>query len=101
MSYDMMYKYKGFTISIVRNSLPKINEWYCGYVLVENKNIKCEGFGNETFRESSKDGTILGIDTNHWHNNKMDMHDKLKDCKEQIESLIDDYIDRELNEGKE
>jgi len=96
---------KDYTITIMHNDLikrelsklpkeikkdlqiiSKSAEWYCAYVYLD-KRVKMP-LDWETY----KNGNVHGIDTNHIHNENMDLKEKEKDAIWQIKLLIRSYL---------
>ena len=90
---EEMHNYKGRTYAILDFRKGGVNlNHFCAYVYLPFPKEK--EYCYETFRH----GKTIGIDTNHWNNEKMSIDEKREDAIKQIQEVIDEYIRDVCNE---
>ena len=81
---------------ITANELTSTQKHVCAYThVLDNEDISDTlkySLSNETYRNTTANACIVGIDTAHYYNERMSHSEKLADAERQIKSLIDDII---------
>lgn len=86
ITLETIRKIKEFDVTFLRLN-DGHHEWICAYVRFDNPNkIESCNFNNTI------NGEVIGIDTNHCRNRKMNINERMEDAIEQITVVINYYI---------
>jgi hypothetical protein len=91
MPLEDIIPYKKYQIVLIKaDHMKSFGDYVNGYVYLpglEKSNIPDGNLGSETFRN----GNIVGIDTAHYHNEKMTYEQRKADAIRQIKEIINEY----------
>ena len=83
-------------IEFVVRDVTSTQKHVCAYThILDNEDISDTlkySLSNETYRNTTANACIVGIDTAHYYNEQMTHSEKLADAERQIKSLINDII---------